>query len=76
MNEGSPSSSSLAAILALAERIACESPHLKVLDVFASSRPFVEVKDTVNGIVIGFSSEADYVTYVQIMSRTGGNHHA
>ena len=76
MNEGSPSSSSLAAILALAERIAHEAPHLQVVDAFASPRPFVEVKDTVHGIVVGFSSEADYTTYCQITARTEGQHHA
>ena len=42
----------------------------------AYPHPFVRVKDTVNGIIVGFSSEADYTTYVGMMSRSGGNSHA
>src|SRR5260221_9923208 len=67
----------LEAMLALRDRIEEESPSLKVLDVCAHpSRPFLTVKDTVHGIVIGFSSEADYITYVGMMRRMGGNSHA
>ena len=75
MNEASMSSS-LAAILALAARIERETPHLHVLDVYAAPTPFVEVKDTVHGIVVGFSSEADYSTYCQIVSRSEESRHA
>ncbi len=76
MNEAQPSSSSLSAMQALAERIAAETPHLRVLDVYECPHPFVRVKDTVNGIIVGFSSEADYTTYVGMMSRSGGKSHA
>ena len=67
---------SLASLEALCERIEAEAPHLRILDVFESPHPFFRVKDTVHGIVVGFSSEDDYVTYMQIVSRTGVNHHA
>ena len=67
----------LEAMLALRDRIEAESPSLKVLDVCAHpSSPFLTVKDTVHDIVVGFSSEADYLTYVGIMRRMGGNRHA
>ena len=67
----------LEAMLALRDRIEAESPSLKVLDVCAHpSSPFLTVKDTVHDIVVGFSSEADYTTYVGIMRRMGGNRHA
>jgi hypothetical protein len=69
-------SRALVAILALANRIERESTRFQVRDVFASPLPFVEVKDTEHGIVVGFSSEADYVTYCQITARTEGGHHA
>jgi hypothetical protein len=76
MNEAQPSSSSLSAMQALAERIEEETPHLRVLDVCECPHPFVSVKDTVNGIIVGFSSEADYTTYVGMMSRSEVYHHA
>jgi hypothetical protein len=41
-----------------------EQPHL-----------YVKVKDTVHGIVVGFSSEEDYVTYCRIVSAQGGQYH-
>ena len=67
----------LEAMLALRDRIEEESPSLKVLDVCAHpSSSFLTVKDTVHDIVVGFSSEADYITYVGIMRRMGGNRHA
>src|SRR5260370_20428394 len=69
--------SSLEAMLALRDRIGEESPSLKVLDVCAHpSSSFLIVKDTVHGIVVGFSSEADYTTYIGMVSRSGGNSHA
>ena len=72
-----PPSSSLSALQVFATRIEVENPHLHVLDIHEFPRPFVRVRDTVYGIVVGFSSEADYRTYVQITSyRTGGNRHA
>ena len=76
MNEAQPSSPLLSAMQALAERIEEETPHLRVLDVCAYPHPYVKVKDTVNGIIVGFSSKADYTTYVGMMSRSGGKSHA
>jgi hypothetical protein len=76
MNEAQPSSSSLSAMQALAERIEEETPQLRVLDVYECPHPFVRVKDTSNGIIVGFSSEADYTTYVAITHPTEVNHHA
>ena len=75
MHEAPTPASSLSAILALAARIERDS-RFQVRDVFASPHPFVEVKDTVNGIVVGFSSEADYTTYCQIVSRAEGHRNA
>src|SRR6266478_6309950 len=69
--------SSLEAMLALRDRIEEESPSLKVLDVCAHPCSLLLiVKDTVHGIVVGFSSEADYTIYVGMVSRSGGNSHA
>ena len=76
MNETPVSPSALSVMQALRKRIEEETPHLRVLDVCEYLRPFVKVKDTVNGIVVGFSSEADYITYIAIMRRTGGSSHA
>ena len=76
MNEAPASSSSLSAMQALAERIAAETPHLRVLDVCAYSHPYVKITETVNGIIVGFSCEADYTTYVAITRRTEVHHHA
>ena len=76
MNAAQPSSSSLLAMQALAGRIAAETPHLRVLDVCACPHPYVKVKDTINGIIVGFSSEADYTTYVGMMRRMEVNHYA
>ncbi len=76
MNEAQASPSSLSAMQALRERIERDAPWLQVLDLVESASPFVRVKDTVNGIVVGFSSEADYTTYVVMMRRVEVNHHA
>ena len=76
MNEAQPSSSSLSAMQALAGRIEVETPHLRVLGICAYPYPYVKIKDTTSGIIVGFSSEADYTTYVGMMSRLGGNSHA
>ncbi len=76
MNEAQPSSPLLSAMQALAERIEEETPHLRVLDVCAYPHPYVKVKDTVNGIIVGFSSETDYTTYVVLMRRVEVHHHA
>jgi len=64
-----PASASLPAIQALRQRIEREAPHLHVLDVYEQPHPFVRVKDTLNGIVVGFSSEAEYTLYCQIVAR-------
>ena len=74
-NAQPPSVSSLCAILALAYRIAHEAPHLQVRDVFAFPVLFVRVKDTINGIIVAFSSEDDYTTYVGMMRRAEVNRH-
>ena len=71
MSEAFSSSPSLVAILALANRIEAESPRFQIREVFVSPYPFVEVKDTMHGIVVGFSCEADYLTYCQITARKG-----
>ena len=76
MNEAQASPSSLSAMQALRERIERDAPWLQVLDLVESASPFVSVKDTVNGIIVGFSSEVDYTTYVGMMSRSGGKSHA
>ncbi len=76
MNEAQPSSSSLSAMQALRERIERDAPWLQVLDLVEFASPLVRVKDTVNGIIVGFSSEVDYITYVGMMSRSGGKSHA
>jgi hypothetical protein len=72
----SHSSASLVSLVALCERIEAEAPALKVLAVYEFPKPFVKVRDTEHGIVVGFSSEAEFVTYCQIVSRKGGCHHA
>ena len=71
----STSSTPLPAIQALAERIEAQTPHLHVMSLFEQPHPYVKVKDTVHGIVVGFSSEEDYVTYCRIVSVQGGQHH-
>ena len=76
MNEAQASPSSLSAMQALRERIERDAPWLQVLDLVESPYSFVRVKDTVNGIIVGFSSEADYTTYVVMMSRSEVYHHA
>lgn len=70
------SSASSPSLQALRERIERDTPWLQVLDLVESPYPFVKVKDSVNGIIVGFSSEADYTTYVGMMSRSGGKSHA
>ena len=76
MNEAQASPSSLPAMQALRERIERDAPWLQVLDLVESPSPFVKVKDTINGIIVGFSSEADYTTYVVMMRPTEVHHHA
>ena len=70
MHEASTPSSTLLAILALASRIE-RNPRFQIRDVFAHPYPFVEVKDTAHGIVVGFSSEDELVTYLRITTRKG-----
>ena len=76
MSEAPPSSSSLSVMQALRKRIEEETPHLHVLDMVEHPYPFVRVKDTMNGIIVGFSSEADYTTYVGMIRRAEVNRHA
>ena len=64
-----PSSSLVPPIQALEERIRREAPHLQVIDLFESPRSLVTVKDILHGIIVGFASEADYLTYCQIVNR-------
>ena len=79
MHEASfPSASSLDAILALTARIE-RDPRFLVRDVYAySPKPFVEVKDTINGLVVTFTSEAEYTLYLDVVlhDRTGGSRYA
>ncbi len=69
------SSSSLSAMQVFALRIEVQTPHLRVLKVLESPRPFLLVRDTLHGIVVAFSSEADYLTYRHTV-RQEGEHHA
>ncbi len=63
---------SLPVIWALEERIRREAPQrFRVLDVMKYPRPSLKVKDIVHGIVVAFSSEADYVTYCRVTSEKG-----
>jgi hypothetical protein len=74
MTESIMPSPSLTAILALAARLE-RDPRFQVRDIYAHAlTPFVEVKDTIHGIVVGFSTEADYVTYLQLVHRQRGGH--
>ena len=72
MSEQQHSPASLFPLVALCERIEAEAPHLQLLALYEFPHPFVKVRDTVHGIVVGFSSEADYVTYCQIVHRRKG----
>jgi hypothetical protein len=67
---------SLSQLVALRERIEAEAPHLRVTGLYEFPKPFLRVKDTEHGIVVGFSSEEEYVSYCQIVSWKGGPHHA
>jgi hypothetical protein len=71
MSEYHHSPASLSALVALCERIEAEAPHLHIKGLYEFPRPFIKVKDTVHGIVVGFSSEDEYVTYWQITARKG-----
>jgi len=66
-----PASALLPAIQALRQRIEQEAPHPHILDVYESPYPFIRVKDTANGTIVGFSSEAEYTLYCQIVARKG-----
>ena len=73
-----PVPDALSAVLALAARIERDS-RFEVRDVFALPlRPFVEAKDITNGLVVTFSSEAEYVLYLDVVphDRTGGARYA
>ena len=63
------SSPAFAAMQALAARIRHDTPHLCVLCVFERPYPFVQVKDSVHRLVVGFSSKEDFLTYCQLTSR-------
>ena len=65
------SPAALVPLLALCERIEAEAPHLHIKGLYEYPRPFVKVKDTVHGIVVGFSSEDELVTYLRITTRKG-----
>ncbi len=67
-------SSSLSAMQVFALRIAQGAPHLHVLAVFESPRPFLLVRDTLHGIAVAFSSEADYLTYRHTVRQEGERH--
>lgn len=73
-----PPACSLDAILALAARLE-RDPRFVVRDIYAHSvKPFVEVKDTINGLVVAFTSEAEYVLYLDVIlhDQTGGRRYA
>ena len=73
-----PPPASLDAILALAARLE-RDPRFIVRDISAhSSKPFVEVKDTINNLVVAFTSEAEYILYLDVIlhDRTGGVRYA
>lgn len=70
------SPASLESLVALYEHIEAEAPHLTILAVYEFPKPFIKVRDSEHGIVVGFPSEAEYVAYCQIVSRTGGRRHA
>jgi hypothetical protein len=63
------SPASLFPLVALCERIEAEAPHLRLMGLYEFPKPFVKVKDTQHGIVVGFSSETEYLTYLQVVSR-------
>lgn len=65
----SPTPVSSPAMQALSERIARETPELYVMNVCVSPRPYLRVKDSVNGIIVGFSCEEEYLLYVQAILR-------
>ena len=67
-----PASAPLPAIQALRQRIEAGAPYLHILDVYEQPHPFVRVKDTLNGIIVGFSSEAEYILYCQLILRRKG----
>ena len=71
MSEQHHSPASLSTLMALCERIEAEAPHLIVKGMYEFPRPFVKVKDTLHDIVVGFSSEADYVIYLHLTARKG-----
>ena len=68
------SPSSMSAMQAFARRIDVSTPHLHVLAVFESPHPSLLVRDTLHGIVVAFSSEADYLTYRRTVRQEGGRH--
>ena len=67
----------LSAVLALAARIVRDS-RFQLREVFSYPVPFVEVKDITNGLVVAFSSEAEYTLYLDVIlhDRQGGSRHA
>jgi len=73
MGKQYPASASPPAIQALRQRIEAEAPHLHVMDVCESPYPFLRVKDTLNRIIVGFSSEEEYTLYCQIVARKGAS---
>lgn len=67
-----PACASLPAIWALEARIRHEaSDRFHVLNVMKYPRPSLKVKDIVHGIVVAFSSEADYLTYCRVTTEKG-----
>ncbi len=75
MSEQHHSPTSLIPLVALCERIEAEAPHLQIKGLYEFPKPFIKVKDTMHGIVVGFSSEDEFITYLQITSRQGGSRH-
>ena len=78
MHEASfPVPDALSAVLALAARIE-RDPRFQVREVFAYPIAFIEAKDITNGLVVAFSSEAEYALYLDVVlhGRKGGSRHA
>ena len=67
-----PTCALLPAIWALEARIRREASHrFRVLDVMKYPHPSLKVTDTLHGIVVAFSSEADYLTYCRVTAEKG-----
>ena len=61
------------AMEALRATIQARTPWLHVMEIVTDhEHPFLRVKDTANGIIVGLSSEAEYRLYIGIVDQQGG----